>query len=1021
MARDQINDEIDEDIVRFRPKQSTFRPLHEDTLDDRLEEVSEDDSSSYDDDSEADELDSLIPTSSEDDDDDNLSLVDEDEDDDIGFSKKRKTSGKRSLNRSKQSKKKKPNTKLVVNKSSTEKGKGIDSDQQRRQKRREKEETLETDMLISETSLISEASGDDVFAYGPCEYPRPLILRLLQIAGRSSRIVKAQASDHIDDTLLQSLLRESRHSTRHHEDEIEGRQRLAAVVAALGLSQDIVKPNDNSLETSTAISSSPLSSFSPAAGKALASVRESLIEAISSAVPPYNAEHSGPPLAAQSAAEDARVYAERSKKRRKLDKMRGELAKVIRSSERLQAVNGDRSKVSEEDLYWIWVAEKRFPASSFAKSLEEWTREANKLLADDDAGDCGRGDDEVLQDMPPSILLSSGSKPQTISKSVKSTVKSTRAPPEISTASLDVRCTLGAFMRIASQAKSHACAVSDASSDDIVSNAAKLAVIRIAVTPIERVFGLQLREDLSLLSCSSLLTSSSYSTLLADSEVSKFKKALSIRPLTPFGFWLSKKSEAITPSTFKNLSLPERSSLWDEYRTETDETIKDAYRKESCAQFLSAADHVDGCSPIETKVNEAINERIELMSDPLRAMKMLPAFQAAQFRLKLEIPIPPRVASEAYTAHMMSSSLTSTTSSSTPGGLKPLPIMQKGPLAKGLGALLQKKSLQVMAPAINPTPKEPFPGVSRALNLVRSLRAALPGFLTRKKIGGYRVGCSEKAIVADVCSDVATLIWTPSPRSGDPERIFNKVGIDAHIEAAKEAQKRSIEKGKGTSILTNRSDERNASVPALPLRASSWNAVQALSSPDAIDTCQGTLSVSWSYRITAIDKADLEEPTIVEGMSSLNSEETQRQLREWATQFLTTIKGSKRKNSKSSLHKASMLSARSSASDTSFMVSISDGPVLSSSTSVLSSLKTPAVKNTKSGGVLSSLKVDLEQSKSTSPKKSPSLNKATSFTQQHKSPTPAQSQQSIEFVPPPTSNKTKIALSRLLSDIMDDD
>jgi hypothetical protein len=116
-----------------------------------------------------------------------------------------------------------------------------------------------------------------------------------------------------------------------------------------------------------------------------------------------------------------------------------------------------------------------------------------------------------------------------------------------------------------------------------------------------------------------------------------------------------------------------------------------------------------------------------------------------------------------------------------------------------------------------------------------------------------------------------------------------------------------------------------------------------------------------------------------------------------------------------------MLSARSSASDTSFMVSISDGPVLSSSSSVLSSLKTPAVKNTKSGGVLSSLKVDLEQSKSTSPKKSPFLNKATSLTQQHKSPTPAQSQQSIEFVPPPTSNKTKIALSRLLSDIMDDD
>jgi len=997
-----MDDLEDDDLVRVRPKLHTSRTRRddEDADDVQSDSSSSDDSSNRSEDSEAYELDSLLPTSSEDEDDE--SLVDEDDDDDVGFSKKRKSSGNR--NRSAKSEKKKPRTTSTVKKS-TSSAKVRDSEE----KRREKEEALETDMLVSETSLISESGSDEGLAYGPCEYPSPLVLRLLRIAGRSSRILKAQANDHIDDTLLQSLLREARFTVRTHEDDLEGRQRLAAIVAALGLSSDILKSNEN-VHQRTALGSS--SSFSPAAGKALASVRESLIEAISSAVQPYNVEHSGPPLAAQSAAQDARVYAERSKKRRKLDKTRGELVKVLRSSERLQAANGDRSKVSEEDLYWIWVAEKRYPASSFAKSLEEWTREANKLLADDDAGDCGRGDDEVMQDMPPSILLSTSSKPQKPSKSVKTT----RSPPEISTASLDVRCTLGAFMRIASQAKSHACASADVGSDDIVDNASSLAAMSIAVTPIERVFGLQPREDLALLSGSSALASSSSATSPTDSEAIKFKKALSVRPLTPFGLWLLKKPEAISSSRFKNLSLLERSSLWDEFRTTTDETVKDSFRKESCAQFLIAADLVDGCSPVDTEVNKAIKERYEQMSEPLRAVKMLPAFQAAQFRLKFEVPIPPLVASEAYALHMMSSSSSSSVSSSTSNVLKPLPIMQKGPLAKGLGALLQKKSVQSM---VAQTVQEPtYPGVSSALNLVRSLRAALPGFSIRKRIGGYRVGSTEKAIVADVCSDVATLIWTPSPRSGDPERIFNKVGIDAHIEAAKEAQKRGNGKGSDSEVLTNRSvlsnSSTSSSTSAAPLRASTWNALQDMSSPDAIDTCQGTLSVSWSYRISAINKADLDGPTIVDGKPSLSTEETQRLLREWATQFLATTKEmkKKRKNSTSNLNRESALS-----SDTS-LVSVPEGAAaLTTSPSSLSSLKTPAIKIGKSGGVLSSLKVDVDQS---TKMKSPSLKRATSLTQQNKSPAPSQSQQPVEFVPPPTSNKTKIALSRLLSDIMED-
>lgn len=991
----------DDDLVRVRPKQNyTSRTLRddEDADDVQSDASSSDDSSNSSEDSEAYELDSLLPTSSEDEDDDDESLIDDD--DDVGFSKKRKSSGSR--NRSAKSEKKKPRTTSTVKKSTSSAKVQRDSEE----KRREKEEALETDMLVSETSLITESGGDEGLAYGPCEYPSPLVLRLLRIAGRSSRILKAQANDHIDDTLLQSLLREARFTIRTHEDDLEGRQRLSAIVAALGLSQDILKSNEN-VHQKTVLGSS--SSFSPAAGKALASVRESLIEAISSAVQPYNVEHSGPPLAAQSAAQDARVYADRSKKRRKLDKTRGELVKVLRSSERLQAVNGDRSKVSEEDLYWIWVAEKRYPASSFAKSLEEWTREANKLLADDDAGDCGRGDDEVMQDMPPSILLSTSSKPQKPSKSVKTT----RSPPEISTASLDVRCTLGAFMRIASQAKSHACASADVGSDDIVDNASSLAAMSIAVTPIERVFGLQPREDLALLSGSSALSSSSSVTLPTDSESIKFKKALSVRPLTPFGLWLLKKPEAISSSRFKNLSLFKRSSLWDEFRTTTDETVKDSLRKESCAQFLIAADHVDGCSPVDTEVNKAIKERYEQMSEPIRAVKMLPAFQAAQFRLKFEVPIPPLVASEAYALHMMSSSSSSSVSPSTSNVLKPLPVMQKGPLAKGLGALLQKKSVQSM---VAQTVQEPtYPGVSSALNLVRSLRAALPGFSIRKRIGGYRVGSTEKAIVADVCSNVATLIWTPSPRSGDPERIFNKVGIEAHIEAAKEAQKRGIGKGSDSEVLTNRSVLSNSSSSAAPLRASTWNALQDLSSPDAIDTCQGTLSVSWSYRISAINKADLDGPTIVDGKPSLSIEETHRLLREWATQFLATtkeMKKMKKKNSVSNLFRESALS-----SDTS-LVSIPDGASsLTTTPSILSSLKTPAVKTGKSGGVLSSLKVDVDQSTKI---KSPSLKRATSLTQQNKSPAPSQSQQPVEFVPPPTSNKTKIALSRLLSDIMED-
>jgi hypothetical protein len=885
------------------------------------------------------------------------------------------------------------------------------------ERRREKEETLETDMLISETSLIT-ADSDESLMFGPCEYPRPLILRLLRIAGRSSRILKAQSNDRIDNAVIQSLLRESRYSMRAREDEVEGRQRLAAVIAALGLSQDLLTTDSQiSFQSSSSLSassSSSMSSFSPVAGKALASVRESLIEAISSAVKPYNVDHSGPPMAAQTAAEDARVYAERSKKRRKLDKTRGELAKVLRSSERLESVNGDRSKISEEDLYWIWVAEKRYPASSFAKSLDEWKKEANKILSDGDAGDCGQGDEEVMQDMPPSSLLSSISVPQKPCSAVsKNSVKSGRSPPEISTASLDVRCTLGAFLRIASQAKVLALS-GDPDAEGDINAAALTAAKAISVTPIDRVFGLQPREDIALVYSKSSRSSSSS---LNETEASKFEKALLVYPLTPFGLWLSKKTEKISPSKFKNLSNVEKATLWEEFRTSIDETLKDSYRKESCAQFLSAADLIDGCSPSDTEVTKAIEERFEQMSDPQLAMKLLPAFQTAQFRLKVDVPIPPRAALDAYTLHMASSIGTSRpTSSSIP--LKSLPTMQKGPLSKGLGALLQKKTATVSALPLSTATSssssylssEPaIKGISRALNLVRSLRSALPGFSLRKRIGGYRVGLSEKAVVADVCSDVATMIWTPSPRSGDPERIFNKAGIEAHTEAANLAKNKSH--GSSSEYIKPISESSNAA----PVRPGAWNAFQDLS-PDAIDTCQGTLSVTWSYRISAINKSELEGSMGMNGETTTTFvDETQRLLQEWAVQFLATRQKKERVSSKRSAKSEAHLVSKTQVIPT-FSVSSS-----LSSPSNSSSLKTPAVRKS---GVLSSLKVEslvehMSVTTRVTPKKTQTLTRATSLTQ---SKSPAASQV-VDFVPPPpppTSNKTKVAFSRLLSDIMDE-
>ena len=1001
-------DDEDDDIVVVRrrllpPVSSSFSHRFGDKndtsdSDDNFDETSSGKSSSSEDNHPSSSEDS------EDEDEDNISLVNED-DDDIGFSKKRKSHG----NQKRSGKPEKKKTKTKSTSSSSSNNTSTKRMQDTDERRREKEETLETDMLISETSLIT-ADSDESLMFGPCEYPRPLILRLLRIAGRSSRILKAQSNDRIDNALIQSLLRESRYSMRAHEDEVEGRQRLAAIIAALGLSQDLLTTDARkSFQSSfslSASSSSSISSFSPAAGKALASVRESLIEAISSAVKPYNVDHSGPPMAAQTAAEDARVYAERSKKRRKLDKTRGELAKVLRSSERLESVNGDRSKISEEDLYWIWVAEKRYPASSFAKSLDEWKKEANKILSDGDAGDCGQGDEEVMQDMPPSSLLSSVSVPRKPSSSIsKNSVKSGCSPPEISTASLDVRCTLGAFLRIASQAKVLALSRDPDAEGDI--NAAALTAAKaISVTPIDRVFGLQPREEIALLNSKSSRSSSSS---LNETEAAKFEKALLIHPLTPFGLWLSKKTEKISPSKFNNLSNDEKSTLWEEFRTSTDETLKDSYRKESCAQFLSAADLIDGCSPSDTEVTKAIEERFEQMSDPQLAMTLLPAFQAAQFRLKVEVPIPPRAASDAYTLHMASSTGTSRpTSSSIP--LKSLPPMQKGPLSKGLGALLQKKTATVSglplstATSSSSLSSEPaIKGISCALNLVRSLRSALPGFSLRKRIGGYRVGLSEKVVVADVCSDVATMIWTPSPRSGDPERIFNKVGIEAHIEAANLAKNKSH----GSS-----SESSNAA----PLRPGAWNALQDLSSPDAIDTCQGTLSVTWSYRISAINKSELDGTMDVNGKTTITTtvDETHRLLKEWAVQFLATLQQKERVNSKKS--------AKSEAhvSKTQVIPTFSISSLLTSPSNS-SSLKTPAVRKS---GVLSSLKVEsvVEHAsaiKRVTPKKTQTLTRATSLTQQNKSPAASQG---VDFVPPPppTSNKTKVAFSRLLSDIMDE-
>jgi hypothetical protein len=369
---------------------------------------------------------------------------------------------------------------------------------------------------------------------------------------------------------------------------------------------------------------------------------------------------------------------------------------------------------------------------------------------------------------------------------------------------------------------------------------------------------------------------------LNETEAAKFEKALLIHPLTPFGLWLSKKTEKISPSKFNNLSNDEKSTLWEEFRTSTDETLKDSYRKESCAQFLSAADLIDGCSPSDTEVTKAIEERFEQMSDPQLAMTLLPAFQAAQFRVKVEVPIPPRAASDAYTLHMASSTGTSRpTSSSIP--LKSLPPMQKGPLSKGLGAILQKKTATVsVLPLSTATSSsssslssEPaIKGISCALNLVRSLRSALPGFSLRKRIGGYRVGLSEKAVVADVCSDVATMIWTPSPRSGDPERIFNKAGIEAHTEAANLAKNKSH--GSSSEYIKPISE----SSIAAPVRPGAWDAFQDLS-PDAIDTCQGTLSVTWSYRISAINKSELDGTMDVNGKTTIttNVDETHRLLK----------------------------------------------------------------------------------------------------------------------------------------------